>query len=64
MVAVRHEGGEVARYVFVVGDKEQLGGDLTLPFKKRSHCAPVWSAAASAPSFLGLRGTDLDSVRK
>lgn len=41
VVAVWHEAGQVGRYVFVVGDKEQLGGDLTFPIKMRSYWTPV-----------------------
>ena len=49
VVAVWHESGEVGRYVFVVGDKEELGGDLTFPVKMRSYWTPVGSAPAPTP---------------
>lgn len=51
VVAAWHERGEVGRYVFVVGDKEELGGDLTFPIKMRSYWTPVGSTAAAAPQF-------------
>jgi hypothetical protein len=41
VVAVWHDGGVMGRYVFVVGDKEQLGGDLTFPIKMRSYWTAV-----------------------
>jgi len=41
LVAVWHEAGQVGRYVFVVGDKEEFGGDLTFPIKMRSYWTPV-----------------------
>jgi hypothetical protein len=40
-VAVWHSAGEVGRYVFVIGDKEQLGGDPAFPRKMRSYWTPV-----------------------
>jgi len=51
VVAVWHEGGEVGRYVFVVGDKEQLGGDLTFPIKMSSYWTPVGSESGAAQAF-------------
>jgi hypothetical protein len=45
LVAVWHQEGQVGRYVFVVGDKEQLGGDLTFPLKMRNYWTPVGSEA-------------------
>jgi len=50
-VAVWHESGEVGRYVFVVGDKEELGGDLTFPIKMRTYWTAVGSAPAAARAF-------------
>jgi hypothetical protein len=50
VAAAWHEGGHVGRYVFVVGDKEQLGGDLTFPIKMRSYWTPV-TPGAPPPSF-------------
>jgi hypothetical protein len=47
LVAVWHQEGQVGRYVFVVGDKEQLGGDLTFPLKMRSYWTPVGSEATT-----------------
>lgn len=41
VVAVWHDSGVLGRYVFVCGDKEQLGGDLTFPIKMRSYWTPV-----------------------
>lgn len=43
IVAVWHDEGVPGRYVFVCGDKEQLGGDLTFPLKMRSYWTPVTS---------------------
>jgi hypothetical protein len=51
VVAVWHDSGEVGRYVFVVGDKEELGGDLTFPIKMRSYWTPVGSAPVAAQAF-------------
>jgi hypothetical protein len=47
VVAVWHESGEVGRYVFVVGEKEELGGDLTFPLKMRGYWTPVGSAQSA-----------------
>jgi glycerol-3-phosphate acyltransferase PlsY len=44
MVAVWHPEGQVGRYVFVVGDKERLGGDPTFPLKMRDYWTPVGSS--------------------
>lgn len=41
LVAVWHDTGQMGRYVFVIGDKEELGGDLTFPLKMRSYWTPV-----------------------
>lgn len=49
VVAVWHESGEVGRYVFVVGDKELLGGDLTFPLKMRSYWTPVGGTSVMTP---------------
>jgi hypothetical protein len=40
-VAVWHPEGRVGRYVFVVGDRELPGGDLTFPLKMRDYWTPV-----------------------
>jgi hypothetical protein len=44
-VAVWHPGGEVGRYVFVIGEKEVPGGDLAFPLKMRSYWTPVEAPA-------------------
>lgn len=44
VVAVWHDTGQVGRYVFVIGDKERLGGDLAFPFKMKKYWTPVTSA--------------------
>jgi hypothetical protein len=41
VVAVWHPGGAVGRYTFVIGEKEEFGGDLAFPFKMRSYWTPV-----------------------
>lgn len=46
VVAVWHPEGQVGRYVFVVGDKERLGGDPTFPLKMRDYWTPVGSPTA------------------
>ncbi|MDH4208976.1 MAG: hypothetical protein OEV76_08875, partial [Anaerolineae bacterium] len=46
VVAVWHPEGQVGRYVFVVGDKERLGGDPTFPLKMRDYWTPVGSSTA------------------
>ena len=45
-VAVWHPSGEVGRYVFVIGEREVLGGDLAFPLKMRSYWTPVEAPAA------------------
>ena len=40
MVAVWDENGQVGRYVFVIGDKEVLGGDPALPLKMKNYWTP------------------------
>jgi glycerol-3-phosphate acyltransferase PlsY len=44
VVAVWHPGGQVGRYVFVVGDKERPGGDPVFPLKMRDYWTPVGSS--------------------
>ncbi len=44
VVAVWHPEGQVGRYVFVVGDKERLGGDPAFPLKMRDYWTPVGSS--------------------
>ena len=41
VVAVWHGGGEVGRYVFVIGDKERPGGDPAFRSKMRDYWTPV-----------------------
>jgi len=41
VVAVWHGAGEVGRYVFVIGDKERLGGDPAFMLKMRNYWTPV-----------------------
>ena len=41
VVAVWHPDGEVGRYTFVIGEKEEFGGDLAFPLKMRSYWTPV-----------------------
>jgi hypothetical protein len=41
VVAVWHDGGDVGRYVFVIGDKERLGGDPAFPLKMKSYWTPL-----------------------
>jgi PGF-CTERM protein len=40
-VAVWDDRGEVGRYVFVIGNKEVLGGDLAFPLKMKDYWKPV-----------------------
>ena len=41
VVAVWHATGEVGRYVFVIGDKERMGGDPLFSVKLRDYWTPV-----------------------
>jgi hypothetical protein len=41
VVAVWHGGGEVGRYVFVIGDRERPGGDPAFRSKLRAYWTPV-----------------------
>jgi hypothetical protein len=50
VVAVWHPEGQVGRYVFVVGDKERLGGDPAFPLKMRDYWTPVGSSRAGITS--------------
>jgi hypothetical protein len=56
-VAVWHPGGEVGRYVFVIGEKEVLGGDLAFPLKMRSYWTPVEAPAADPEPELAPMGS-------
>jgi hypothetical protein len=49
VVAVWHGTGEVGRYVFVIGDKERLGGDPAFSRKMRGYWVPV-PAPAPTPA--------------
>lgn len=49
LVTVWHDDGEVGRYVFVIGDKERLGGDLALPVKLKSYWTPLPPFEAERP---------------
>jgi hypothetical protein len=41
VAAVWHPQGEIGRYVFVIGDEERPGGDLTFPLKMGDYWTPV-----------------------
>jgi hypothetical protein len=40
-VAVWDGEGQVGRYVFVIGDREILGGDLAFPLKMKNYWTPI-----------------------
>jgi hypothetical protein len=44
-VAVWHAAGERGRYVFIVGDRELPGGDLSFALKMRAYWTPVGTPA-------------------
>jgi hypothetical protein len=47
-VAVWDDSGQVGRYVFVIGDREVLGGDLAFPLKMKDYWTPVnWPISAN-----------------
>jgi len=46
VVAVWHPQGDLGRYTFVIGEKEELGGDLAFPLKMRSYWTPVEAPVA------------------
>jgi hypothetical protein len=50
VVAVWHDSGESGRYVFVIGDRERLGGDPSFAVKLDAYWTPVTPAPAEAPS--------------
>jgi hypothetical protein len=56
-VAVWHPGGEAGRYVFVIGEKEVLGGDLAFPLKMRSYWTPVEAPATDLEPELAPMGS-------
>jgi hypothetical protein len=41
VVAVWHDTGQVGRYVFVIGDRERLGGDPAFPVKMKAYWTSV-----------------------
>lgn len=45
LVAVWDDKGQIGRYVFVIGYKEVLGGDLAFPLKIRNYWKPLTSFA-------------------
>ncbi len=47
LVAVWDEKGQMGRYVFVIGDKEVLGGDPAFPLKMRNYWTPVNQSATN-----------------
>jgi hypothetical protein len=49
LVAVWHDGGELGRYVFVIGDKERLGGDPAFPLKMKSYWTALPPIEAERP---------------
>jgi glycerol-3-phosphate acyltransferase PlsY len=50
VVAVWHPQGRLGRYVFVIGDKERLGGDPAFPVKMRGYWTPVGAPASERAS--------------
>ena len=40
-VAIWDDRGQVGRYVFVIGDREVLGGDLAFPLKMKDYWKPI-----------------------
>jgi hypothetical protein len=44
-VAVWNSDAQVGRYTFVIGEKEEFGGDWTFPFKMRQYWTPVEALA-------------------
>lgn len=47
-VAVWDDRGQVGRYVFVIGDREVLGGDVAFPLKMKDYWTPVnWPISAN-----------------
>jgi hypothetical protein len=41
VVAIWHQTGQAGRYVFVIGDRERLGGDPAFPIKMKEYWTPV-----------------------
>ena len=56
VVAVWHAKDQVGRYVFVIGDRELLGGDLAFPLKMKSYWTPV--KQPPAPASMPLPATE------
>jgi hypothetical protein len=50
LVAVWDEKGQIGRYVFVIGYKEVLGGDLAFPLKIRNYWKPLTPFAKARTS--------------
>jgi hypothetical protein len=50
IVAVWHDAGQIGRYVFVIGDKERLGGDPAFPIKMEKYWTPVPTTDGSSAS--------------
>lgn len=50
IVAVWHPQGAIGRYVFVIGTREVMGGDMTFPIKMRDYWTPV-TATLPTPSW-------------
>ena len=50
LVAVWDDKGQIGRYVFVIGYKEVLGGDLAFPLKIRNYWNPVTPFARTQTS--------------
>jgi hypothetical protein len=55
VVAVWHAAGDVGRYVFVIGDRERMGGDPLFGVKMREYWAPVVAADAAPGKGCGGR---------
>lgn len=49
-VAVWNSDAQVGRYTFVIGEREELGGDWTFPFKMRRYWTPVEAPAVEQGS--------------
>jgi hypothetical protein len=50
VVAVWHDSGKLGRYVFVIGEKERLGGDPGFAVKLGTYWSPVTRAPEEAPA--------------
>jgi hypothetical protein len=54
VVAVWHQTGQAGRYVFVIGDRERLGGDLAFPIKMMAYWTPVSLPTTTYPCATGF----------